>query len=77
MAFSSCNGIDMIIGFILIFLAFLLSIFNIQAYNKLDDAAKSTEGVQFTVALITIIISVVYFLYLLKDPVMALINKRK
>jgi len=67
----------MILGFTLMFLAFLLSVFNIQAYNKLDDKAKSTEGFQFTVALITLIISVVYFLYMIKDPVMTLINKKK
>jgi vacuolar-type H+-ATPase subunit I/STV1 len=77
MAFSSCNSIDMILGFTLMFLAFLLSVFNIQAYNKLDNKGKSTEGFQFTVALITLIISIVYFLYIIKDPVMALINKRK
>lgn len=77
MAFSSCDGIDMILGFTLMFLAFLLSVFNIQAYNKLDDTAKSTEGFQFTVALITLIVSIFYFLYIIKDPVMALINKRK
>jgi len=77
MAFSSCNRIDMVIGFTLMFLAFLLSVFNIQAYNKLDDKGKSTEGFQFTVALITLIISIIYFLYTIKDPVMALINKRK
>jgi vacuolar-type H+-ATPase subunit I/STV1 len=68
---------DMILGFTLMFLAFLLSVFNIQAYNKLDDKGKSTEGFQFTVALITLIISIVYFLYIIKDPVMALINKIK
>ena len=77
MAFSSCNGVDMFVGFTLMFLAFLLSVFNIQAYNKLDDKGKSTEGFQFTIALITLIISIVYFLYIIKDPVMALINKRK
>ncbi len=77
MAFSSCDGIDMILGFVLMFLAFLLSVFNIQTYNKLDDKTKSTEGFQFTVALITLIISIVYFLYIIKDPVMALINKKK
>jgi hypothetical protein len=77
MAFTSCDGVDMILGFTLMFLAFLLSVFNIQAYNKLDDAAKSTEGFQFSVALITLIISIVYFLYMVKDPVMTLINKRK
>lgn len=77
MAFSSCDGIDMILGFVLMFLAFLLSVFNIQAYNKLDDKAKSTEGFQFTVALITLIVSIVYFLYMVKDPVMNIINKKK
>jgi hypothetical protein len=75
MAFSSCNGVDMILGFALMFLAFLLSVFNIQAYNKLDDKAKSSEGFQFIVALITLIIIIVYFLYMIKDPVMAMINK--
>ena len=77
MAFSSCDGIDMVLGFVLMFLAFLLSVFNIQTYNKLDDKAKSTEGFQFTVALITLVISIVYFLYMIKDPVMDLINKRR
>ena len=77
MAFSSCNGIDMILGFVLMFLAFLLSVFNIQAYNKLDDKVKSTQVFQFNVALITLIVSIVYFLYMVKDPIMTLINKRK
>lgn len=77
MVFSSCNGIDMVLGFALMFLAFLLSVFNIQAYNKLDDKGKSTEGFQFTVALITLITSIVYFLYMIKDPVMAIINKKR
>jgi len=77
MAFSSCDGIDMILGFALMFIAFLLSVFNIQAYNKLDDKGKSTEGIQFTVALITLITSIVYFLYTIKDPVMAIINKKR
>jgi len=77
MAFSSCDGVDMILGFALIFLAFLLSVFNIQAYNKLDDKGKSGEGFQFTVALITLITTIVYFLYMVKDPIMAMINKRR
>ena len=77
MAFNSCDGIDMVLGFTLMFLAFLLSVFNIQAYNKLDDKGKSTEGFQFTVALITMIITIVYFLYMIKDPVMAIITKKK
>lgn len=75
MAFSSCGGVDMILGFALMFLAFLLSVFNIQAYDKLDHKGKSSEGFQFTVALITLIITIVYFLYMIKDPVMAMINK--
>ena len=77
MAFSSCDGIDMVLGFVLMFLTFLLSVFNIQAYNKLDDKGKSTEGFQFTVALITLIVNIVYFLYMIKDPVMNLVSKIK
>jgi heme/copper-type cytochrome/quinol oxidase subunit 4 len=77
MAFSSCDNIDKVLGFALMFIAFLLSVFTIQAYNKLDDNNKSTEGFQFTFALITLIISIVYFLYMIKDPVVAIINKRK
>ncbi len=77
MAFSSCDNFDMVFGFALMFLAFLLSVFNIQAYNKLDDKGKSTEGFQFTVALSTMIITIVYFLYMIKDPVMAKITKKK
>jgi len=77
MAFSSCDGTDMVLGVALMFLAFLLSVFNIQAYNKLDDKGKSTEGFQFTIASITLIISIVYFLYMIKDPVMTIINKKK
>lgn len=77
MVFSSCDGIDTILGFALILLAFLLSVFNIQAYNKLDDEGRGTVGFQFTVALITLIITIVYFLYMIKDPVMAIINKKK
>lgn len=75
MAFSSCDGIDVILGFTLMFLSFLLSVFNIQVYNKLDDKGKSTEGFQFSVSLITLIVSIVYFLYMIKDPVIAMINK--
>jgi hypothetical protein len=77
MAFSSCNNVDTILGFALMFLAFLLSVFTIQAYNKLDDKGKTGESVQFTVALITLITTIVYFLYMIKDPVMAMINKRR
>lgn len=77
MAFSSCNGIDMVLGFTLMFLAFLLSVFNIQTYNKLDDKGKSTESFQFTIALITLIITILYFLYMIKDPIMDIVNKRK
>ena len=76
MAFSSCNNsVDVIFGFALLFLAFLLSVFNIQAYNKLDDKGKSGEGFQFTVSLITLIVTILYFLYMVKDPIMAMINK--
>ena len=67
----------MILGFVIIFLAFLLSVFNIQAYNKLDDKSKSGESFQFTLALITLITTIVYFLYMVKDPIMAMINKRR
>lgn len=77
MVFASCDGIDMALGYALIFLAFLLSVFNIDSYNKLDDKDKSSHGFQFTIALITLIITVVYFLYMIKDPVMNLINKKK
>ena len=77
MAFSSCDGVDMILGVALMFLSFLLSIFTIQAYNKLDDKGKSSEGFQFTVALITLIITIVYFLYMIKGPVVDMIKKIK
>ena len=77
MAFSSCDGLDVVLGYALMFLSFLLSIFNIDAYSKLDSNGKSSQGLQFAIALITLIVTIVYFLYMIKDPFMNLINKKK
>lgn len=77
MAFSTCGRTDMIIGFCLMALSFLLSVFNIQAYNKLDTEQKATEGFQFSVALITLIASILYFLFMVKDPFMNFLKARR
>ena len=76
MAFTSCDNIDMGLGYALIFLAFLLSIFNLQAYSQLDNTGKSNQAFQFSTALITLIVTIVYFLYMIKDPIASLFTKK-
>ena len=77
MTFASCNGIGMILGYALIFLAFLLSIFYISVHNQLDKKAQGGQGLEFAIALITLIVTILYFLYMIKDPFITLINKKK
>ena len=69
MAFSSCDSFDSLMGYVLITLAFLLSIFEIDAYNKLPSDDKHSRVFQVTVASITLALTLIWFLYLIKDPV--------
>ena len=70
MAFSSCDSFDTFMGYILIGLAFLLSIFEIDSYNSLPDKDKHNRVFQITAASITLAVTLIWFLYLIKDPVM-------
>ena len=74
--FSSCDGLDTIYGYGILFLAFLLSTFNISVYNKLPGDKKKGEEFQFALSIITLVLSVVYFLYKISGPVSAFIRKR-
>ena len=77
MAFNSCDAIDTFLGYSLMVLAGLLSVFVIDNYNKMSDTDKSNRVVQFTISVITLVISVVYFLYMIKDPFMSLISGKR
>lgn len=76
MAFTSCDNIDTGLGYALIFLAFLLSIFNLQAYSQLDNTGKSNQAVQFSTALMTLILTILYVLYMIKDPILSLLTRK-
>ena len=75
--FSSCGTFDMIVGFSLIFLAFLLSIFQIQAYTALSTDKQKNYHMQYAVAIITLVVTILYFLYMIKDPVLSIFNSAR
>ena len=77
MAFSSCDDIDTFLGYALMILAGLLSIFAIDNYSKMSSEDKAHSVVQFTISVITLVVTIVYFLYMIKDPFMALISNKR
>ena len=77
MAFSSCDGIDTFLGYALMLLSGILSIFAIDNYNKMPSNDKAHSVVQFTISVITLVVTIVYFMYMIKDPFMALISNNR
>lgn len=75
MAFESCNYMDTMIGYGLVVLAFIMSIFQIQAYGKLAEADKYKNSMQYTLAILTLIFCILYTFYALRDPIMSVFGQ--
>ena len=65
-----CETKDVIIGFVLMFMTFILSIFVIDSYTKLEDKSQGGKIFQLIIAILTLVVTVLYFIYNVVSPVM-------
>ena len=70
MIFNSCETKDVILGFVLMFMSFLLSIFVIDSYTKLEDKSQGGKIFQLIIAILTLVVIVLYFIYSMGSPIM-------
>lgn len=77
MAFESCNYMDTMLGYGLVALAFVMSIMQIDAHGKLSESDKSNNSMQYTLAIIVLVLSILYTLYAFRQPIMEVLGQGK
>lgn len=78
MVFASCsNPMDTVLGYVLVALAFIMSMFQVQAHGQLSDADKAKNSNQYTLAMTVLIVCILYAIYAFWDPIMSMFGKAK
>ena len=75
MAFESCNYMDTMIGYGLVALSFIMALLQIDTHAKLSQADKSKNNMQYTLAIIVLILCILYTLYAFREPMMSVLGQ--
>lgn len=74
--FNSCSSLDFYIGYGLIVLAFVLSIFSINYHNNItDNKVKESHNFPYTVSIFVLVSTILLFMYEISGPIIDLIKK--
>lgn len=71
MNFSSCNNYDAAIGYLAMFVAFVLAVFQLNSYVAMSEENKQNHMFQFVVSIIIVFIISAYFLYRIAAPALS------